>query len=115
MKSEDIVKAYIVLKAADWETAAKFYSVLLGRDADSVPDYGVAEWRIGSGCELSVCGNAEKPVRFELVVRDVKKIHDRLKAELDFEPEGRTSWQNWDSCFYRDPWGNEILLRLDRE
>lgn len=115
MKSEDIVKAYITLKADEWEKAVEFYSVFLGWEADSVPDYGVAEWRIGSGCELRVCGNAEKPAKFELVVRDVKKIHDRLKAELDFEPEGRQSWQSWDSCFYRDPWGNEVLLRLEPE
>jgi len=115
MDKEEIAGARIVLKADDWERAVRFYAVLLGRPADATPDFGVALWRIGSGCELCVSGNAQKAVNFELLVRDVKAIHDRMKAELDFEPEGKESWRFTSTRFYRDPWGNEVFLRPAKE
>lgn len=115
MDTEEIVGARIVLKADDWEHAVRFYVVLLGRPADSTPDFGVAIWRIVSVCELCVSGNAQKAAKFELVVRDVKRIHTRMKAELDFEPEGRESWPFTSTRFYQDPWGNEVFLRSVEE
>lgn len=112
MNTDEVVEARIVLKAQDWPRAVTFYTVLLGRAADSTPDFGVAIWRIGSACELCVSGNAQEAARFELVVRDVKGIHTRMKETLNVEPEMTVpSWELTTTRIYRDPWGNEVFLR----
>lgn len=104
------------LRVTDIDRAVSWYSELLGRAPDLLPQKKLAEWEVIPNCWLQIAHGHKLwlggPVRFE--VDDIEMERTRLRDELETDISeieriaGLAAW-----CNFPDPFGNRLGLFQD--